>query len=42
MPLDWQPGDKVIVGTPKTLEALAERKNSDLEMVDWYFAKKRL
>lgn len=42
MPLDWQPGDKVIVGAPKTVEALAERKASDLEMVDWYLAKKSL
>jgi peroxiredoxin (alkyl hydroperoxide reductase subunit C) len=41
-PLDWQPGDKVIVPAPRTLEALAERKNSDLEMVDWYLAKKSL
>ncbi len=42
MPLNWQPGDKVIVPAPKTLEALAERKNSNLEMVDWYLAKKSL
>lgn len=42
MPLDWQPGDKVILGAPKTLAALAERKSSDLEMVDWYLAKKAL
>ncbi|MEY3240244.1 MAG: hypothetical protein RIR11_1682 [Bacteroidota bacterium] len=42
MPLDWEPGDKVIVGAPKTVAALAERKASDLEMVDWYLAKKSL
>ncbi|MDG2432337.1 peroxiredoxin [Flavobacterium sp.] len=42
MPLDWQPGDKVIVPAPKTIEALAERKKSDLEMVDWYLAKKSI
>lgn len=42
MPLNWQPGDKVIIGAPKTLEALAARKASDLEMVDWYLAKKLL
>lgn len=42
MPLDWELGDKVIVPAPKTVEALAERKNSDLEMVDWYLAKKSL
>ena len=42
MPLNWQPGDKVIVPAPKTLEALAERKNSTLEMADWYLAKRDL
>lgn len=42
MPLNWQLGDKVIIPAPKTLEALAERKASDLEMVDWYLAKKAL
>jgi peroxiredoxin (alkyl hydroperoxide reductase subunit C) len=42
MPLNWQPGDKVIVPAPKTVEGLAERKNSDLEMVDWYLAKRTL
>lgn len=42
MPLDWHPGDKVIISAPKTVEALAERKKSDLEMVDWYLAKKSL
>ena len=42
MPLNWQPGDKVIVPAPNTVEGLAERKSSDLEMVDWYLAKKSL
>lgn len=42
MPLDWKPGEKVIVPAPKTVEALAERKKSDLEMVDWYLTKKSL
>ena len=42
MPLNWHPGDKVIVPAPKTLEALAERKNSTLEMADWYLAKRDL
>lgn len=41
-PLDWRPGDKVIVPAPKTIAALAERKASDLEMVDWYLAKRSL
>lgn len=42
MPLNWVPGEKVIVPAPKTLAGLEERKNSDLEMVDWYLAKKSL
>jgi peroxiredoxin (alkyl hydroperoxide reductase subunit C) len=42
MPLNWTTGDKVIVPAPKTLAALAERKASNLEMVDWYLAKKSL
>jgi peroxiredoxin (alkyl hydroperoxide reductase subunit C) len=42
MPLNWQPGDKVIVPAPKTVKALVERKASDLEMVDWYLAKRSL
>jgi len=43
MPLNWQPGEKVIVGAPKTLEALAARKaDKTLEQVDWYLAKKSL
>ena len=41
-PLDWMPGDKVIVPAPKTIEALAERKGSNLEMVDWYLAKRSI
>jgi peroxiredoxin (alkyl hydroperoxide reductase subunit C) len=42
MPLNWNLGDKVIVPAPKTIETLAERKASDLEMVDWYLAKRTL
>jgi peroxiredoxin 2/4 len=42
MPLDWQPGDKVIVPPPKTVEAMEEREKSDYEMVDFYLAKKEL
>lgn len=42
MPLNWITGDKVIVPAPKTLDALAERKKSNLEMVDWYLAKRQL
>ncbi|MFN4144864.1 MAG: peroxiredoxin [Runella sp.] len=42
LPLNWQPGDKAIVPPPKTLEALQERLESDLEMVDFYLAKKQI
>lgn len=43
MPLNWQPGDKVIVGAPKTIEALAQRKaDKSLEQIDWYLAKKSI
>lgn len=43
MPLNWQPGDKVIVPAPKTLDGLAERKSDkSLEQTDWYLAKKSL
>lgn len=43
MPLNWHPGDKVIVGAPRTVEGLAERKaDTELEIIDWYLAKKAL
>ena len=43
MPLDWKKGDKVIVGSPKTLDELNERLADDsLEKMDWYLAKKSL
>jgi peroxiredoxin 2/4 len=42
MPLDWQPGDKVIVPPPKTLKEMEEREKSDYEMVDFYLAKRSL
>ncbi|MEP2670270.1 MAG: peroxiredoxin [Cyclobacteriaceae bacterium] len=42
MPLDWRPGDKVIVPPPKTVDALDERLASKLEMVDFYLAKKSI
>jgi len=42
MPLDWQPGDKVIVPPPKTIDAMEEREKSNYEMVDFYLAKKYL
>ncbi len=43
MPVNWQPGEKVIVPAPKTLEELDKRiSNTDLEQVDFYLAKKSL
>ncbi len=42
MPLDWQPGDKVIVPPPKTMDEMEEREKSSYEMVDFYLAKKDL
>ena len=42
MPLDWQPGDKVIVPPPKTVEAMEEREKSNYEMMDFYLAKTSL
>jgi peroxiredoxin (alkyl hydroperoxide reductase subunit C) len=43
MPLNWQPGEKVIVPPPKTLAEL-EARNADttLEKVDFYLAKKSI
>jgi peroxiredoxin (alkyl hydroperoxide reductase subunit C) len=43
MPLDWKPGDKVIVPPPKTLDEMNDRLNDDtLEKVDFYLAKKQI
>ena len=42
MPIDWQPGDKVIVPPPKTVEDMEKRVKSDYEMIDFYLAKKDL
>ena len=42
LPLNWQPGDKVIVPPPKTVKDLEERQKSGYEMVDFYLAKKDL
>ena len=42
LPLDWRPGDKVIVPPPKTVDEMTEREASDYEMVDFYLAKKSL
>lgn len=42
MPLNWQPGDKVIVPPPKTVKEMEEREKSGYEMVDFYLAKKSI
>jgi peroxiredoxin (alkyl hydroperoxide reductase subunit C) len=42
MPLNWQPGEEVIIPAPKTVEGLLERNSSNLKMMDFYLAKKSL
>jgi peroxiredoxin (alkyl hydroperoxide reductase subunit C) len=42
LPLNWEPGDKVIVPPPKTIREYEERLDSGLEMVDFYLAKKEI
>lgn len=43
MPLDWKPGDKVIVPPPKTLAEMEARLADDsCEKIDFYLAKKSL
>lgn len=42
MPLNWKPGEKVIVPPPKTLDELDARLESNYEMVDFYLAKRNL
>jgi peroxiredoxin 2/4 len=42
MPLNWHPGDKVIVPPPKTVSEMEEREKSEYEMIDFYLAKKTI
>jgi peroxiredoxin 2/4 len=42
LPLNWKPGEKVIVPPPTSVEAMEEREKSDYEMVDFYLAKKSI
>lgn len=43
MPLNWRPGDQVIVPPPKTLEEMEARLADDsCEKVDFYLARKHL
>ncbi len=42
-PANWRPGDDVVVGAPRTTDALKERLADDsLNLTDWYLAKKSL
>ena len=42
-PANWRPGDDVVVGAPRTAEALEERKADEtLTKKDWYLATKSL
>jgi len=41
-PEGWQPGDKVIVPPPKTVDAAEARMDEGYECTDWYFCKKSL
>ncbi len=41
-PVDWKPGEKVIVPPPKTEKEVLERLNSDFEKVDFYLMKKEI
>ncbi len=42
-PVNWQPGEQVIVPAPKTAEGAEKRlSESGVEAKDWYFAKKSL
>ena len=43
LPLNWKPGDKVIVPPPKTMQEMEERLADDTcEKIDFYLAKKLL
>lgn len=43
MPLNWQPGEKVIVPPPKTLAEMDERiADTSCEKIDFYLAKKSI
>jgi len=41
-PVNWKPGDKVIVPPPKTEKEVEQRLSSGLEKVDFYIMKKSL
>lgn len=39
-PANWQPGEKVIIPAPKTVEEMKAHTSNGYECVDWYFCKK--
>ena len=41
-PEGWQPGDKVLVGAPVTVDDVKTRLAAGLETTDWYFSRKTL
>ena len=41
-PANWQPGDKVVVPAPKTVEEMKKRDAEGLECRDWYLCFKSL
>lgn len=41
-PEGWQPGDKVIVPPPVTVEGADARMKEGYECTDWFFCKKTL
>jgi peroxiredoxin (alkyl hydroperoxide reductase subunit C) len=41
-PVNWKPGDKVIVPPPQTIADAEKRLQSDYEITDWYFARRTL
>lgn len=42
-PANWNQGDDVLLGAPLTLEEAEDRKNrDDIEVLEWYLAKKKL
>lgn len=41
-PANWQPGDKVIVPPPATMEDAEARVKAGYECTDWYFCKKTI
>jgi peroxiredoxin (alkyl hydroperoxide reductase subunit C) len=42
-PVNWRPGESVIVPPPKTVDEVAERlARTDTERIDFYLSKKKL